>query len=101
MCNIDGETSDFFTKNTWIGDSGASCRSTNNDTHLFLMTETDQSMQGSFGIMLSTKKGKVFVSIQLADGAKQNHTLWPVMFCLKASTNLFFLTCELLQGSKI
>ena len=35
ICTIDGETLVLFTKNTRIGDSGASCHITNNDTGLY------------------------------------------------------------------
>ena len=32
MCTINGNTFFSFTKNTWIGDLGASCHITNDDT---------------------------------------------------------------------
>ena len=38
LCTIDEETFHLFTKNTWIGDSGASCYITNNETGLYNIT---------------------------------------------------------------
>ena len=35
------------------------------------------------------------------DGSKRLHTLWSVKYCAKAGTNLFSLTCELMQQFKI
>ena len=35
LFNINGDTLYSFTKNTWIGNSGASCLITNNNTHLY------------------------------------------------------------------
>ena len=42
MGNIDGETFYYFTKNTWIGDSGTFCHITNNNSGLFLQRSVNQ-----------------------------------------------------------
>ena len=88
-------------KNTWIGDSGASCHTTNNDTSLQDITNIDESIQVSSGIMPATKKGKLGVKVRQVNGSEQVHTLQPVKFCPKVGANLFSLMCKLLQGSKI
>ena len=59
MCTIDGDTFFSFIKNTWLGDSDASCHIANNDTGLYDITNIDESIQGSSGIMPATKKGKL------------------------------------------
>ena len=93
MCTIDGDTFFSFTKNTWIGDSGASCHITNNNTGLYDITDIDKSIQGSSSLIHATKKGKLRVKVWQVDGTEQVHILWPVKCCPKV--------CELLQGNKI
>ena len=44
LCTIDGETFHSFTKNTWIGNSGASCHTTIDDTVLYDITEINKSV---------------------------------------------------------
>ena len=101
ICTIDGDTFFSFMKNTWIGDSGASCHITNNDTGLYDVMDINESIQGSSGIMPATKKGKLQVKVRQVNGTEQVHTLWPAKFCPNAGANLFSLTCKLLQGNKI
>ena len=59
MCTIDGNTSFSFTKNTWIGDSGASRHSTNDDKGMYDIINIDESIQGSSNIMPYKKKSKL------------------------------------------
>ena len=101
MCTIDDDTFFSFTKNTWIGDSGVSCHITNNNTGLYDITNIDESIQGSSGIMPATKMGKLQVKVLQVNGTEWIHTIWPVKFCPKAGANLFSLTCKLLQENKI
>ena len=56
MCIIDGETFFFLEKRRWIGDWGASCHITNNDTGLYNVTDINESVQGSSGSMFIIKK---------------------------------------------
>ena len=65
------------------------------------VTYIKESIQGSFGIMPATKKGKLQVKVCQVDGTEWVHTLWPVKFCPKAGANLLSLTCELSQGNKL
>ena len=64
-----------FQTNTWTGDSGASSHITNDDTGLYDITDIDESIQGSPGIMTATKKGKLQVKVRQVNGTEQVHTL--------------------------
>ena len=101
MCTIAGDTFFSFTKNTWIGNSGASCHITNDDKGMYDAIDIDELIQGSSGIMPVMKKGKLQVKVYQVNGDEQVHTLWPVTFCPSAGANLFSLTCKLSQGNKI
>ena len=59
MCTIDGNTFFLFTKNTCIGDSGASCHITKDDRSLYDVIDIDKLIQGSSSIMHAMKKGKL------------------------------------------
>ena len=63
MCTINVDSFYSFTKNTWNGDSGASCHITNNDTNMFDVTDINESIQGSSSIMPTTKKGKLCINV--------------------------------------
>ena len=91
----------FFSKSTWIGDSGASCHITNDDKDMYDVIGIDELIQGSSGIMPTMKKGKLQVTVCQVSGEEQVHTLWFVKFCPFAGANLFSLMCKLLQGDKI
>ena len=101
MCTIYGNTFFLFTKNTWIGDSGASCYITNDDKGMYDVIDIDESIQGSSGIMPAMKKGKLQVTVHQVNGNEKVHTLRPVKFCPMASANLFSFTCKLSQGNMI
>ena len=100
MCTIDGDTFYSFTRNSWIGDSGASCHITNDDTGMYDITDIDESIQGCSGIMLTTKKGKLCFIVHQVDGTEWVHMLWPVKFCPKAGANLFSLMCKLSRETR-
>ena len=72
MCTINGDTFDFFTRNTSIGDSNASCHITNNDTSLYDVTNINESIQGSSSIMPATKKGKLCIKIAKSRGLRRH-----------------------------
>ena len=101
MCTINGDIFFLLTMNTWIEDSGASCHITNDDTGLYDVTNINESIQVSSGIMLVTKMGKLQVKMHQVDGTERVHTLWPVKFCPMAGANLISQTCKLSQGNKI
>ena len=60
FCTIDGYTF-FVHKNTWLGDSGASCHITNDDTHLFLCHQHQQDDPRKLWKHASYKKGKALI----------------------------------------
>ena len=91
----------LFTKNTWIGDLGASCHITNNNTGLYDVTNIDESIQGSSRILPTMKKGKPWFKVHQVNGTEQVHILWPVKFFPKAGANLFYLTWEHLKEKRI
>ena len=68
---------------------------------MYDVIDIDESIQGSSGIVPTTKKGKLQVKVWQVNGEEQVHTLWPVKFCPSAGANLFSLTCKFLQGNKI
>ena len=63
MCTIDGDTFYSFMRNTWIGDSGVCCHITNNDTHMYDITNINETIHGISGIMPAMKKGKLCVNV--------------------------------------
>ena len=56
LCTINDETFHLFTKNTWIGDSGASCYIINDITGVYDVTDINKSVQGCSGNVSSMKK---------------------------------------------
>ena len=101
MCTIDIISFHSFTKNTWIGDSGASCHITNDTNGMYDVINIKELIQGCSSTMPATKKGKLHVTIWQVNGQEQVHTLWPVKFCPSMSVSLFMFTCKLLQGNKM
>ena len=75
MCTINSDMFYSFTKNTWIGDSGASCHIANDDAGMYDVTNIDASIQGSSSIMPNTKKDKLNVNVQQVDSTEWVHTL--------------------------
>ena len=55
MCTMDGTSFHLLTKNTWIGNSGATCHITNDENGMYDITEINESIQGNSGIMPATK----------------------------------------------
>ena len=101
MCTIDKDIVFSFTKNTWIGNSSASCHITNNDTGLFDVIDINKSIKGSSDVMPAMKKFKLWVNVWQDNRTESVHTLFLVKFCPKAGGNLLSLMCELLQRKTI
>ena len=95
MCTINGSSFHSFTNNTCIGNSFASCRITKDKNGMYDVTEIDEYIQGSSGILPAMKKGKLCMTVRQVNRQEQVHTLWPVKFCPSAGANLFLLTCKL------
>ena len=68
---------------------------------VYLMLLTSTSQFKGYRNMPATRKDKLCLNVWQVDGTEQVHILWPMKFCPKAGVNLFSLTCELLQGTKI
>ena len=101
MCIINGQSSYIFTKNTWIGDLGALCHITNDDKRLYDVTNINELVKGSMGIVSATRKGKFSVKVRQVNGSEKLHPLWPVKYFAEAGANCFLLTCKLSQGGKV
>lgn len=101
VCTINGRTYPSFTKNTWIGDSGASCHITNNDSKMYDVKNIDETVSGVSGGIQATKIGKVNVQVKQVNGATVNTTLSQVKYCPEATENLFSITSELSNGCKL
>ena len=67
MCIIKGDTFFLFTKNTWIGDSSASCHIMKDHTGLFNDIGINELIQGSSGNTSAMKKGNLNVNIGQVD----------------------------------
>ena len=68
---------------------------------MFDITDIDESIQGSSGIMPTTRKGKLHVNVWQVYVTEWVCTLWSVKFCPKAWANLFSLVCEHFQRNNI
>ena len=88
-------------KNTWIGDSVASCHITNDNNGMYDVINIDELIQGNSRIMPTKKKDKLRVTVCQVNGEEHVQTLCPLKFCPLAGMNLFSLTCKLLQRNKI
>ena len=58
VCTINGEAFCTFMKNTCIGDTEASCHSTNDDNDMLNVKTITETVQGSLRVMKATKMGK-------------------------------------------
>ena len=96
MCTIGGDALYSFMRNTWIGDSSASCHITNDNTTCMMSPTSMSCFKESL-----MKKGKLHVKVCQVNRTQLVHTLWPMKFCPKAGANMFSLTYKLLQGNMI
>ena len=90
-----------FTKNTWIGDTGATSHMTNSDEGLQeTVTINEQIKMGNGKYMTATKKGKLPCTIKQLDGKHQDCVIEvkvvPEMWC-----NLFLITSAMKKGFKL
>ena len=83
-------TGDTFTKNTWMGDTGASFHMTNLDDGMFETTYINKQVKvGNSKKMTATKIGKWRSVIEQKDGTKKNIILNKVELVAELCTNLF------------
>ncbi len=101
-CVIGDSQYPSFTKNTWTGDTGASCFITNDDSDMYDVEPIDESIGGIGPDPLrATKKGKKKCLIKQADGTLTEKVLYPCKYAADASDNLFSITAELNHGAQI
>ena len=81
--------STYLQKNSWFGDSGASCLITTDDIGMYEITKIDGSMQVNSDSMKTTNKGELCIISRQVNGSEILHTLWPVKYCKKAGANPF------------
>ena len=72
VCTIDGKLLFAFIKNTWIGDTGASCDTTDNDDSIFDAKTINGTVHGSLRTMKAKKLGKKKVQTKWVDGTQKN-----------------------------
>ena len=88
--------------NFWIGDSGASCHMTNDDTGLEEISKIDEEiMIGDGKPMKATKVGRMKMEMIKNDGSKQQFTLSNVKYVPELHYKVFSLTAALDKGFKI
>lgn len=85
--------------NIWLGDSGASCHMTNDDSGMFdFKTINDNIKIGNGRMLKATKIGKKKVIIKQMDGQTKAVTLEGVKYVPDLSYNLFSITKALISG---
>ena len=91
-----------FNENTWIGDSGASCHMTNDDSGMFDMRTIDEEItSGSGKPMTATKIGSNRVKSIQCDGTMQFFMMTNVKYVPELCCKLFSLTAAIDKGLKI
>ena len=93
--------SNKFTKETWVGDTGATSHMTNSDKGLInAQTINEQIRVGNGKYMIATKKGRLPCTIKQTNGEDQQCTLEvkvvPELWC-----NLFSITSAMKKGFAI
>ena len=91
-----------FNENTWIGDSGASCHMTNDDSGMFDSRTIDEEItSGSGKPMTATKIGSIRVKSIQCDGMMRVFTMTNVKYVPELCCKLFSLTAAIDKGLKI
>ena len=90
-----------FTKNTWIGDTGATSHMTNSSEGLQEVTTINEQIKmGNAKYMTATKRGKLPCTIKQSNGKHQDCIIEvkvvPEMWC-----NLFLITLAMKKGFEL
>ena len=101
LCTIDGHQYHTFNKNSWIGDTGASCFITYDDTNMYDVTKINEKIVGISGNVTATKMGKILGHVKQVDGTESIVEMYPVKYCPRATKKLFSITAFLSTGSKL
>jgi hypothetical protein len=84
-------------QHTWVGDSGASCHFTNDDTGMFNWRNINESIGVSDGRdALATKQGTLLVEVQQRNGNKSIITINDCKYVPSLKSNLFSITCSVI-----
>ena len=68
---------------------------------MYDITKIDELVHGSLGSIRVTKKKQIEMKVSQEDRSKIVHTTWLVKYCKKVGANLFCLTCEVSQETKL
>ena len=91
-----------FSSNTWIGDSGASCHMTNDDSGMFETNEIHEEITiGNGKPMIATKVGKIKVDLVQNDGSTHQFTMVNVKYVPELFCKLFSVTVALDKGFQL
>ena len=97
-----GAKEEDFSSNTWIGDSGASCHMTNDDTGMEEIRHIEEEITiGNGKPMKATKVGRVKVELVQKDGTTRQFTMENVKYVPELYCKLFSLTTALDKGFQI
>ncbi len=100
LCTIDGHQYHTFNKNSWIGDTDASCFIAYNDTTMYDVTKINEQIVGISGKVTATKMEKILGCVKQVDGTESIIEMYPVKYCPRATEKLFSITAFLSTGSK-
>ena len=91
-----------FSKNTWIGDSGASCHMTNDDNGMFDWSKIDEEITiGNGKPMKATKVGSLRLETVQKDGKMRSFTMTNVKYVPDLYCKLFSVTTALDKGFQL
>jgi hypothetical protein len=93
---------DKLTKDTWLGDTGASCHLTNDDSNMFDVQAVRSPIKvGSGKSLMANKMGKKRVEVIQKSGSSGTFVLTEVKFVPGLFVNLFSIGKTLKNGFKI
>jgi hypothetical protein len=89
-------------ENIWLGDSGASCHFTNDDTGKYSTKVIHDAIgTGDGGITYATKEGSIRLQVVQQNGETSRIVLTDCKYIPNLPTNLFSITSALLKGWKL
>ncbi len=91
----------MFNKNSWIGDTGASYFITYNNTNMYNVKKINKQIVGILGNMMATKLEKILGWVKQVDSTKTSVEMYPGKYCPRVMENLFSITTNLSNSSKL
>ena len=99
---VAGEDPDIIGKNTWLGDTGASCSMTNSMEGMYDIKDIKSKVKVGSGVtLMATKIGKKKVTVVQKDGATQDVTLLNVKYVPGLWVNLLSIGQAIQNGFSI